>query len=218
MEYHNFLKILPFAEGLKDLISITMKCHISFYTLREILASFDEEVLDLTENTVYFKQGAKIEIASAALKRGASIKEISQVLDWKDFENLTNFFLIHHDYRTFQNFRLKRPKVEIDVLAIRGDEALAIDCKHWKYTIGTSNMRKIIDMQINRCSKLLKNRDIFQFNFSYIIPIIVTLHHEKAILINGVPIVPIEKFGNFLLDIKGELPSIYTIQEDHRNK
>ena len=86
--------------------------------------------------------------------------------------------------------------MELDLVASRGELAFAIDCKHWKRTVGNSTMTRISESQIARANRILETGF-----WSKVIPIIMTLRDESLfILENGVPIVPVSKLFDFILN------------------
>ena len=92
------------------------------------------------------------------------------------------------------------PRIEIDIIGIKLERAVIIDCKHWSY--GTKSKLKIaVKKQIKRVQILSKKDFCSNNNISTLIPIIVTLHNERIIQIDNVPIVPIEQLNNFIINL-----------------
>ena len=83
-------------------------------------------------NFYYFEDGAKLKIALSMLENGFPIDEISESLDWRDFEGLTGEILSSKNFAVLKNMMLTKPRMEIDVVGIRLGVAMLIDCKHWK--------------------------------------------------------------------------------------
>ena len=75
---------------------------------------------------------------------------LSASLDWREFEALSESVFESFGFATFRNFRLLRPRAEIDILATKDELAFVIDCKHWKRTVGPAMMHRISERQINR--------------------------------------------------------------------
>ena len=89
---------------------------------------------------------------------------------------------------------LTKPRMEIDLLAQKGDLAFAVDCKHWKRTVGHAAMQRVGERQIERSLRLLES-------FTKVIPLVLTWHDEMLhVLENGVPIVPVHRLADFLLN------------------
>ena len=193
-------------------MEIASKCGLSFEALKEAINFLEvENIAKIDENTVQFEEGAKVLASVVALKLGSSIDEVSKVLSWKDFEEFVFTIMTYNGYRVRQNLRLRLPKIEIDVLAIRDGRGLAIDCKHWHRSVGLSSISKIAEAQIKRAEKLMMSDEAKRFNLSYLIPVIVTLYSEQ-LFVNKVPIVPIDKFSNFLNELDSILDMILVIK------
>ena len=193
-------------------MEIASKCGLSFEALKEAINFLEvENIAKIDENTVQFEEGAKVLASVVALKLGSSIDEVSKVLSWKDFEEFVFTIMTYNGYRVRQNLRLRLPKIEIDVLAIRDGRGLAIDCKHWHRSVGLSSISKVAEAQTKRAEKLMMSDETKRFNLSYLIPVIVTLYSEQ-LFVNKVPIVPIDKFSNFLNELDSILDMILVIK------
>ncbi|MBA3284059.1 MAG: NERD domain-containing protein, partial [Nitrosopumilus sp.] len=101
-----------------------------------------------------------------------------------------------HGYRVYTNFRLKNPRREIDVIGIKSNKALLVDCKHWKKN-SLSNLEEIVDKQKKRSRLFLQKS---QMKVANAFPIILTLLPNGSQFVNDVPIVTIDKLNSFLLD------------------
>ena len=120
----------------------------------------------------------------------------SASLDWKQFEGLAEFAFKSFGFQTYKNHRIKKPRQEIDLLAVSNKLAFAVDCKHWKRTVGYSTMLRVAERQIERCEILLESGQ-----FQKIVPVILTWRDERLVVLqNGVPIVPIHKLSSFILN------------------
>lgn len=214
MRSATLIKLIPFiVNGKHDLMEITSKSGLNFEVLKEALIFLEEEkIAKINENNVQFEKGAKLLASVLALRLGSSIDEVSKALSWKDFEEFISTIMVYNSYIVHQNFRLKRPKIEIDVLAFKDRKGLAIDCKHWYRSIGLSTMSKIVDAQIKRVKKFLICDEAKKFNLLYVIPVIVTLYSEQVLFVNKVPIVPINKFSSFLNELDGMLDTILIVK------
>ncbi|MCP8316906.1 MAG: restriction endonuclease [archaeon] len=206
--------MIPYiVEGKHDLMKIASKCGLSFELLKEALIFLEgENIAKINGNTVQFEKGAKVLASVSALKLGSSIDEVSKVLSWKDFEEFISVIMAYNGYKVHHNFRLKHPRIEIDVLAIRDERGLAIDCKHWRRSMGLSSISKVAEAQIKRAEKIMMSEEAKRFNLSYVIPIIVTLYSEQVFFVSKVPVVPIDKFSNFLNELDGMLDMIFIVK------
>jgi len=208
------IKLIPYiVEGKHNLMEISSRSGLSFEVLKEASIFLEgENIAKIDENTVQFEKGAKVLASVSALKLGSSIDEVSKALSWKDFEEFIFIIMTYNGYRVHQNFRLKHPKIEIDVLAVRDGRGLAIDCKHWHHSMGVLGISKVAEAQIKRAEKIMMSEEAKRFSLSYIIPVIVTLYSERVFFVNKVPVVPIDKFSNFLNELDGMLDMILIIK------
>ncbi len=145
--------------------------------------------------------------------QGEQIEEIIEEIDWKDFEELVTKILEKHDFNTHHNFRFKTGRrYEIDVLGIRNEIILLIDCKQWgRGRYKKSALKNATNNQKQRTKQLkrfLKNNIIAQnklkitkLSGTKFITLIVTWLEEDLIEHENVLIVPIWKFNEFLLNI-----------------
>ena len=174
-----------------------------------------ENVLDFMRNNgigslsgskIIFSNGDKLKIAILAVKMGCDIEQISEKLTWKDFEALSSKILRLSGYKTAIHVTFLKPRMEIDVVGLKSQFAITVDCKHWKHG-SISILSFYTKRQIERTKNLLIKRS----NISSAIPIILTLHSTKVLFINGTPIVPITKFRSFLDGLEDNLSQVYVL-------
>ncbi len=149
----------------------------------------------------------KLKTAISAVKSGVPIEEASRDVDWKDFEGLVAEILELKNFEVTRNFRMKKPTMEIDVVGIRLDTAVLIDCKHWK-RMSNSALEKIVLKQIERVKHYVGT-----INENMAVPVIVTLYQETIKFVNRVPIVPIMQFSSFIDEFYGNLENIRTVEK-----
>ena len=135
-------------------------------------------------------------------------------MSWKEFEAFSHRIFESSGFETRKNFRLRKPSAEIDILAIRVDFAFAIDCKHWKRTVGNASMTKIAERQIARAMRLLQLGELQK-----VAPMILTWRDEMLYLLaNRVPVVPIRRLPDFLLNYEASMTPILTISSSDRQQ
>ena len=149
----------------------------------------------------------KLKTALSDIKSGVPIEEASLNVDWKDFEGLVAEILESKNFEVVRNFRMKKPTMEIDVVGIRLDTAVLIDCKHWK-RMSNSALEEIVQKQIERVKHYVSITDEIMAA-----PVIVTLYQEGVKLINKVPIVPIMQFSSFIDEFYGNLENIRIVKK-----
>ena len=155
----------------------------------------------------------KLIAATLLLKENHNIEEILENTTWKDFESFIAEILNMHDYETVKNIRFRdkysKKLFEIDVLAKAYQYVFAIDCKKWSHRSGKqSSLRDAALKQKKRVIALRhgmptseKGKIITKINSSKlrVYPMIVTWANEDIDIINGIPIVPISKFNDYIL-------------------
>ena len=149
----------------------------------------------------------KLKTAISAIESGVPIEEASYDIDWKDFEGLVAEILESKNFQVTQNFRMKKPTMEIDVVGIHLDTAILIDCKHWK-RMSNSALEEIVRKQIERVKHYVSITDDVMAA-----PVIVTLYQEGVKFINKVPVVPIMQFSSFIDEFYGNLENIRTVEK-----
>ena len=174
-----------------------------------------ENVLDFLNNNgigtssgskILFSNADRLKIAILAIKMGCDIEQISKKLTWKDFEALTSKILRLSGYKTAIHVTFLKPRMEIDVVGLKSQFAITVDCKHWNHG-SISVLSFCTKRQIERTKILLIKRS----NISSALPIIVTLHSTKLRFINGTPIVPITEFISFLDGVEDNLSQAYVL-------
>ena len=148
----------------------------------------------------------RLQTALFAINLGATIEDVSEYLTWRDFESLTGLILEEKDFDVTKNLILRKPRMEIDVIGIKMDIALLIDCKHWK-TMSESALDEIVKKQIERVKRYVADENMSA------LPVIVTLHQEEIQFVENVPIVPIMKLSSFLDEFVGNLDSLTSIEK-----
>ena len=200
-------------------ISAIIPGHISdldFSVLSKLDMISSKELLDifvhngigkLDNNSVNFHSSDKIRGAIFVLENGAPIEDVSELLNWKDFENLVSQILLEKEFDVERNLILTKPRMEIDVIGTKLNIVILIDCKHWK-RMSNSALNEIVKKQVNRVKRYANEiSDIMT------VPVIVTLHQEQISFINKVPIVPIIHLSSFLDELYGNLDQIKTIEK-----
>ena len=197
--------IIPDGVSIKDFAVITRMDENKAKEILDIL--IQNEIGEINGELINFEDGDKLKAAIFAINNGATIEKVSQYIDWKDFEGLVAKILDSKNFDVSQNFRMKNPTMEIDVIGIRFGIAILIDCKHWK-RMSHSTLEVIVRKQIERVKHYVSSTsDVIA------VPVIVTLYQEETSFINKVPIVPILKFSSFIDDFYGRLEEIKTIEK-----
>lgn len=141
---------------------------------------------------------------------GERIEEIIEEIDWREFEELVSEIFQKHDFKTYHNFRFKtKRRYEIDIIAVRNDIILLIDCKQWsKGRYKKSALKQAVKTQVQRTrefEKFLKNnliaRKKLRIKSEKFIPLIITWLEENLIEHKNTFIIPVWKLNLFLLNL-----------------
>ena len=162
------------------------------------------------KKTLSFSDVDRIKTSLLLLELGCDIQECSKLLSWKDFEYFTSELLNLFEYKTKVNIVLSKPRIQLDVIGIKNNFAITIDCKHWRYNNNTT--LSIYAEKQKRRSLLWLNR---QMTITTVLPIIITLFSSDFRIIQGVPIVPIVALKSFLNDFDKYEDSITLIKKTH---
>lgn len=150
----------------------------------------------------------KIMIALAAVECGIDILTVCKLINWKDFELFASEVMKFHNYIVYKNYRIKNPTRQIDVIGVRLQNALVIDCKHWRRN-SYSEMVGIVDKQKERGTLFMKKNKSIEIENAY--PIIITFYPNGFQSVNQVPIVPISSFNSFLIDFDSYRQNFFRI-------
>lgn len=197
--------IIPGGVSVKDFIMVT---DTNAETARKILDNFMQNGIGTFEdNLIHFQENDKLKTSLLAIRMGAPIDEISQLLDWKDFESLVSEILESHEFDTTRNLILTKPRMEIDVVGMKGGVTILIDCKHWR-RLSYSSLESAVNKQIERTKRYVAKEKV-----KAAIPAIVTLYQEEVKFINRVPIIPIFQLGSFCEEFYGNLEMMDTLEQ-----
>ena len=197
--------IIPDGVSIQDFAVVT---DTNNKTAKKILDVFIKNGIGKFDgNTVYFELGDKIKAAFLIIENGEQIEQVSEYLDWKDFEGLVAQILEEKGFATIKNMILTKPRMEIDVVGINHGIAMLIDCKHWK-KLSQSALNTIVKKQIKRVKHYVSKT-----NDAIAVPVIVTLYNERINFINKVPIVPVQQLSSFIDEFYGNLDKVKTIEK-----
>ena len=167
-----------------------------------------EKFIKIKNSYAIFSIDDIIEVANIALQMTSDIKIVAKLLDWRVFERFISSIFENNGYVVYVNKIIKKPRREIDIIAVKRERIFVVDCKHWSKEIKKSNLEVIIEKQKLR-TKLLLERE---WKGHKAIPLIVTLHKNLEINFEGVPIVSVDNLNNFLLNIYDFLDQILVIE------
>ncbi len=195
-------------EGGISVTDFSVICELNEINAKELLYTLVQNGIGvLNDDLVDFDiPHDRLQTALFAISLGADLEDVSEYLNWKDFESLTGIILEEKDFEVTKNLILTKPRMEIDIIGKKMDIALLIDCKHWK-SMSKSALDEIVRKQIERVKHFVSIENISA------LPVIVTLHQETIQFVGNVPIVPIMKLSSFLDEFVGNLDSLKSIEK-----
>ena len=161
------------------------------------------------KKTLLFSDIDRIKASLLSIQLGSDIHECSKLLSWKDFEYFASELLNLFEYSTRVNIVLSKPRAQLDVIGIKNNFAITIDCKHWKYNNKTS-LSMYAEKQIRRTMLWFQREK----TITKVLPMILTLYSSNFGFINGVPIVPILTLKSFLNEFDKYEDSITLIKKN----
>jgi len=163
------------------------------------------KVLGIPPRDVRLDEGLRSEIVLRGLELGVDGSLIARYLSWREFERLAARVLEKAGYGSVWNLRIasREGRVQVDVLAYRGDLMLLIDCKRWNKPLTPSAEARIAEEQERRLrilGKLLRETSEAGEDFSvvYLVPAVLSLYRPSKPLLRGHVFSSIGSFGSAL--------------------
>ena len=189
--------IIPGGMSIKD---FSMATQTSEDMSRQILDNLMQNGIGrFDDGQIQFEDSDKLKTSILAISMGAPIDEISRMLEWQDFESLAAEILEKRDFDTTKNVIMKSPRIQIDVVGIKSDIAILIDCKHWS-NMNQSALQEAVKKQVIRTKQFVSKHKV-----KGAIPAIVTLYQHSVQFIDKVPIIPIHQLDSFCDEFYGNL-------------
>ncbi|MCS4538064.1 MAG: restriction endonuclease [Thaumarchaeota archaeon] len=168
------------------------------------------------DGKLQLKSSDRVRIAMLAAPMVQDLRKVSQKLGWRDFELFVSEVAEHYGYHVKSNLIIAKPRVQIDLIAVKGTMCIAIDCKHWGKSAGVSSLSVIAKRQIRRAKILLRSDEAKSSNVKTALPAIVTLLPSLSRTIAGVPVVPVSEINNFFANVDGYIGDYKVIRRRER--
>ena len=115
---------------------------------------------------------------------------------WKTFEQLITEVFERHHYASFWNVNLtiEGRRRQYDIIAVKGDKCVIVDCKKWDNRISrVSALKTAVEKHKQRCQfyNLLMQKTVT--------PVIITYNEEPILEYEHTYIVPLNRLNDFLL-------------------
>jgi hypothetical protein len=181
---------------------------LSTETMFNLLEKLEtEDLLSINNDTVKVSTNDRIKLAIKAVSLGADIQQVSDLLSWQEFEEITTIALHNNGFTDYKNIRFKTPnhKWEIDAIGCKQPIVICIDCKHWGHTISHSALSKIATAQADRTKALAETLpnpklqlECTKWKNAQFVPAILSLTQSNCKFYNNIPLVPILQLQDFL--------------------
>lgn len=173
----------------------------------ELLSFLSQYGIKIKDNKIDNSIHNKLTIALIAVYNGVDLVSICSKINWRDFELFSSEIMKAHGYAVYTNFRLNNPRREIDIVGIKSQKALLIDCKHWKKN-SLTGLEHIAEKQKSRSMLFLKKT---KMDIKNAFPIILTFLPGAIQFIDRIPIVSINTLNSFLMDFDNNCQNICKI-------
>ncbi len=151
-----------------------------------------------------------VQLAMSAIRRGCDPRKVSAYLSWRDFESFVAEALEEAGYEVFRNLRFGVRRREFDILAVSVPSSLGVvvDCKHWSprhargrireaSLVHSAKMREFLD----QCGYTIIDYPVLR-RVREFFGAIVTLSESVRGSVEGIGIVPIYYFGDFVRNLR----------------
>lgn len=172
----------------------------------------DEGLIKIRNSQIHVPSARKVHLLILALRDGVSLERACKHITWLDFERVAVEALKVNGYEVALHVRLKTDgsRSEADIIALKGNLMLLIDCKHWRKPLYESNLKRLLEKQKTRIRLMTAAENVKFFEDKigrkvprkfYVIPVVLTLLEERHKTYHGMPIVPVFKMASFLSEL-----------------
>jgi hypothetical protein len=166
-----------------------------------------ENLLNLNNELVEVSVNNRLKLAVKAVSLGSDIQQVSNLLCWQEFEEITAMAPRNNNFTVYKNLRFKTTnrKWEIDIVGCKHPIVVCIDCKHWGHAISTAALTKIAKAQADRTKALTDSLpnpktqlECTKWQTAHFTPTILSLIQSNLKFYDNIPIVPILQLQDFL--------------------
>ena len=180
-----------------------------------------EYSLDEFEESDYFTEEEQSKIIFSLIKDGIDVSALSELFDWKKFEQVISLIFDELNYMVLTNFRFKDEitRYEVDVIAYNYPYIFLIDCKYHKL-ISSAILKEAVNKQKERTEVLV---EVFSFLADELIkklqlplkrklllfPLIISWRDHSLQIHEDVPIISYNQLTGFLNEIDEFRDTLY---------
>ena len=160
-----------------------------------------------------FSEDEQNQVIFNLIKEGIDVSAISELLDWKKFEQIISHIFNELNYMVLTNFRFKDEvtRYEVDVIAYNYPYIFLIDCKYYKF-ITSSVLKEAVKKQKERTEvivevfpflsdELIKKLQLPLKRKLYLYPVIISWRDHDLQFYQDVPIISYSQLTGFLNEI-----------------
>jgi hypothetical protein len=105
-------------EGGVSISDFSIICEFDEITAKELLYTLVKNGIGILNDDVvdFDVPNDRLQTALFAINLGADVEDVSEYLNWKDFESLTGIILEEKNFEVTKNLILTKPRMEIDVI------------------------------------------------------------------------------------------------------
>lgn len=177
----------------------------------------NEGLLYLNAHTIEVDSNSRLKLAVKAASLGADVQHISDLLCWREFEEIAALALKNNGYIVQNNVRFKHAgrRWEIDVVGCKKPLVICIDCKHWQRAIASSALKRIVDLQAQRTQALADSLpnialrlECTKWDKAKFVPAVLSLIPSAFKFYEKVPVVPVLQLQDFISQLPAYTESL----------
>jgi hypothetical protein len=190
---------------------VSRDAHIPIQVADEMLRKLsDARLVKYAGELIEASPNQRARMAIHAVKLGADLERVCNVLEWKEFENITATAFEVNNFAVKRRFRFKWAgrRWEIDVLGCKEPLVACVDCKQWHRNWRRSAIMKTVELQVERTSALAEalvslreSIGLVKWKEAILVPIVLSLVPSPFKFYNNVPVVPVLQLPDFLNEL-----------------
>jgi hypothetical protein len=211
-EFKMYISLLKLTLNRTALIKdVKNDSHLPTDIVEKLLQKLqNQNILYLTNDSVQIDAQGRLQLAVQAATAGYDIQTISNLLCWQEFEELAATALQNNNFCIHKNLHFKGAgrRWEIDVVGCKKPLVICIDCKHYHHAITPSELKKIVDSQVERTKAFADSLpnvalklDCETWDNAKFVPAVLSLLPSSFKFYNTVPIVPVLQLQDFLIQL-----------------
>ncbi len=206
------------GKGSASVAALKVDAGVPTDAMYELLQNLqNEELVQLRGDSIETDSAARLRLAVKAVQLGADIERVSNMLSWREFEEISAHALRSNGYSTRNNVHFKHNgrRWEIDVIGCRKPLVVCIDCKHYHRGVSPSALNKIAEAQKLRTKALAEALPAPKVEWEWarwekakFLPAVISLLPSTAKFLDGIPVVPVLQLQDFISQIPIQIESL----------